>query len=224
MTWIDLQEPLPRESPQHYDPVAWPDEEIFKLPIPLSTSSRAFSEALDQRRTSRIFADLETTDLAHFFWHTARIQSTLGSLLGFPQTLRPVASAGALHPIHVLVKQPTLPLWCRYEPSTHAMISLPTFTKILSDVEEKIGRAVETKNATVFLYFAEPGMVAAKYQNESSLVWRDVGALLGHSALVAADMRLAFCPLGMTGHEWAQRLNQQGQLAGVGVALLGKLV
>lgn len=223
MTWIDLQDPLPRERQQPYEPITWPDEEFVKLPVPVSTSGKTFSEVLDQRRTTRKFACVETADLAYFFWNTARIQGTLGSALGFVQTFRPVASAGAVHPIHILVKRPASSTWCRYEPSMHAMIALPTFTNSLSDVDEKIGSAVDAANATILLYVAEPGMTAAKYQNEASLIWRDAGALLGHSALVAADMGLSYCPLGLTGNVWAKRLNQQGQLAGVGVALLGKL-
>lgn len=223
MTWINLQDPLPRERQQPYEPISWPDEEFVKLPIPVSMSGKTFGEVLEQRRTIRKFASADTSDLAHFFWNTARIQGTLGSSLGFVQTFRPVASAGAVHPIHILVKRPESLQWCRYDPSMHAMIALPTFANALSDVDEKIGSVVDASNATILIYVAEPGMTAAKYQNETSLIWRDAGALLGHSALVAADMGLAYCPLGLSGHVWAERLNQQGQLAGVGVALLGKL-
>lgn len=71
------------------------------------------------------------------------------------------------------------------------------------------------------LLVAEPGMYAAKYQACESLVWRDAGVLVGYLSLVAEVLGLDFCPLGSTGGSALGYLDQQPQLLGVGVALVG---
>lgn len=80
---------------------------------------------------------------------------------------------------------------------------------------------VPAPEATKTLLVAEPGKTQAKYFNHESLVWRDAGALLATMGFVAEALNLNYCPIGITGEPWASMLSSEGNLVGVGAALIG---
>lgn len=111
--------------------------------------------------------------------------------------------------------------WWWYQPDQHRLAELKGADVALAGLYELSLQVLAGSDATRLLFLAEPGKTLGKYQNGYSLVWRDAGALLGVMSLTATAQGLHFCPLGITGEPWASALADQGQLAGVGLALLG---
>lgn len=221
MTWIDLGDPLPRPSPEQYRPIDWEVGEVFQLPICSSGLTLAFGEVLDARVSRRDFGVVNDSQLSAFLWHTCRTRWVGASELGFDLEHRASPSAGAIHPIHVVLKRPGCGRWWLYQPRSHELRELKHGDGKLAGLYEQSLKVLEGDDAVRILFLAEPGKTLGKYQDGCSLVWRDAGALLAVMALTATAQGLNFCPLGITGEPWASALADQGKLAGVGLALLG---
>ncbi|NHC06402.1 nitroreductase family protein [Azonexus fungiphilus] len=223
MTWIELGNPTPHTAPQHYTPINWQVGEAHYLPIPEQLIKAPFGEVISARRTRRSFGPISANDLGALLWASCRVEREGHHELGFSLTLRPVPSAGAIHPIHVIANGPADANWWLYNPSEHRLEQLVEVDPALADVRSMLENIVPPRDATILLFAAEPGKTFAKYAEACSLLWRDAGVLIGHLSLVAEALGLSFCPLGVTGDQWVKKLNQQGHLAGVGMALVGSM-
>ncbi len=220
MTWIDLGNPSPRVDFSVWQPVEWDAHIVELLAVPFDLNLPRFHEVVTSRRSQRSFGTLTSNQLAYFLWLTCRITTSGTDCLGFPITQRPTPSAGAIHPIHILIENERS-VWSRYVPESHGLAQIDQASSLLRDLCRKVREVLDPQLGTTLLFVAEPGKTASKYDYAASLVWRDAGILIGHMALVAESLRLNFCPLGITGEPWASELNEQGKLVGVGVALLG---
>lgn len=221
MTWIDLADPLPRRAPEPYTPVEWAVGEICSLPSFSGAPDRPFSEVLNARVSHRKFGSVDDQQLGSFLWEACRTRGVGASNLGFDLEHRAAPSAGAIHPIHVVVKRPGDNRWWLYEPRAHQLLELKGALAKLKGLYDLSLQVMQGDQSIRFLFLAEPGKTLGKYQDGCSLIWRDAGALLGVMALTATAQGLNFCPLGITGEPWASALTDQGKLAGVGLALLG---
>lgn len=126
------------------------------------------------------------------------MQGTGGDELGFALSHRPCPSAGAIHPIHLLVIDPQAGRWLRYDAVSHALDEVITQLEP-SGVLAEMHSVLPATSATLLILAAEPGKTAAKYEAAESLVWRDAGVLLGFLAVAAEALGLNYCPLGVTG-------------------------
>lgn len=209
-----LPEPTIRTSPQLYAPLRWPTERSEPLPPapPLSECG--------ERRSIRKFSRPSIAAISALLWHTARRQESLASPPGFDLQLRPIPSAGAIHPIHLLLEHPESGNWTRYDPRMHALDHLPELGA-LRTLRDAAGDYVNPGPGVLVLFAAEPGLTTAKYGDAASLVWRDAGVLQGAIALLAPSTGLGACLLGLTGHNCLNGLGEEGQLVGVGTAILG---
>ena len=226
MTWIDLGNPQPRSQALRHTPVQWPDGErialssVAALPSHHPVFSRSIVELATRRRSARAFAPLPRDRLGWLLELVDRQLASGSEDLGFALTQRPAPSAGAIHPVHLIVQDPALSGWHRYDPAGHALVSVPCAVDVL-EVRRHMDELVAAPTATLLLLAAEPGKTASKYANSCSLVWRDAGVLLGYLSLAAEALNLAFVPLGVTADPWVGRLVDEPGLAGVGAALVG---
>lgn len=218
-TWLDS--PIPRLEPVAYAPWVWPID--YSIALPVATSSTApWLEASVTRRSRRAFAPLGLEQIGTLFWHTLHCQRTADSPLGFVLQQRPVPSAGAIHPIHLVMQMPDAPsVWARYNPLSHTLDVIGASAGVLDALRIEANRVVVAEPGSLLLFIAEPAMTAAKYENPESLVWRDAGAIQGMLGLAAEALDLNYCLLGITGDPWVGQLTQQCQLVGVGIAALG---
>jgi SagB-type dehydrogenase family enzyme len=229
MTWIDLGNPVPhthraedaRPPQSPYEPYKWPVGEIRALGIPTSIEEKPFFRVLDSRRSRRDFAPISAGDLSGLLWHSTRVVEHSKSSLGFELEMRPTPSGGAIHPIHIVIKNPNDPNGWRYDALSHALFEIPGSNALMEGVIEHSDQLLPPSGATRLIFVAEPGKTFAKYHDGCSLIWRDAGAMLGVLALVAEGLGLNFCPLGITGEPWVRKLAPEGILAGVGIALVG---
>lgn len=225
MTWIDLGEPIPRSRSRHYDLYNWRNGEFISLSDPLSGTlmTADFFVTLKQRKSRREFAPLERDILSAFLWHSASSREAIPSEMGFDLERRSAPSAGAIHPIHLLLQLSGDPRWWRYEPTYHLLIEVLDAEAKLEGLSTLSQSVLYSEHAVKILLVAESGKVSSKYHNACSLVWRDAGVLVGVMSLTAQALGLSFCPLGITGEPWVRQLDVQNQLAGVGMVLLGNL-
>jgi SagB-type dehydrogenase family enzyme len=220
--WIDFGVPKPRCAPLEYIPFEWPYTAIESLPLPTERLDIGFFHVLEKRRSVRDHGDLSISDLASLLWFTCRIKSWGdNSALGFPCSLRPVPSAGAIHPIHVLISSPTSGGWKRYIPESHSFGTIDA--NVVSDIpfRETLAEFFPCSHSIIISLVAEPGKTASKYEFPESLVWRDAGVLQGFFAITAAALDINLCPVGVTGAPLAFNLDKEGHLLDVGVLLLG---
>lgn len=222
MNWIDLGNPHPRTNPKRHTPIHWFQAESIALSRPkdLSKIECSFFETLANRRTLRDFSPLPLDQLSLMMWVTSRTQESGNSDLGFPLSLRPCPSAGAIHPVHLLIIRPSDNNWYRYDPLNHSLNVVPSKVSAQS-VWDSMQHVLSAPAATLLLLAAEPGMTLAKYEDAESLVWRDAGVLIGYLTLVAQALGLNLCPLGITGEPWISQLIDQPGLVGVGAAFVG---
>lgn len=221
MTWINLGNPIPKPVNTQHKLYQWETGEIRRLAAGAHSAMPPLSQVLEERRTMRQFELLDDDHLAGFLWHACRSRETWASDLGFDLEFRATPSAGAIHPIHLIINQPGDPRWWLYQPNGHFLVELTAASLKLEGLREQSQRVVDAPQATLLLLVAEPSKTLAKYQDACSLIWRDAGALLAVMALTAHGMGLNFCPLGTTGEPWASSLAEQSELAGVGMAFLG---
>ncbi|WP_308389820.1 nitroreductase family protein [Acidithiobacillus sp. AMEEHan] len=177
---------------------------------------------LERRQTRRGFKKpIDDEKLGEFFWLSCRSRSSHSSPFGPDQESRVHPSAGALHPIHVLVSRSAGP-WMRYDPVEHALIELPGSTNSAAAGRNAANRIFNLNQGVLLGLVAEPGKTEAKYDNHETLVWRDAGVLLGYMSLIAEALHLDFCPLGITGQtHLTDFLPEASRLQAAGLAVLG---
>ncbi|MDC6379884.1 hypothetical protein BW687_006780 [Pseudomonas graminis] len=221
MEWIKLGSPIIKAEPGHYQPFTWPAGTFHALPEIKDVGDEGILSLLDRRRTSRTFGALSECQLGQLLWRCARTQAIAESDYGFDLELRPTPSAGALHPIHILLQRPGAPNWLRYDSRRHGLVEVAESAGAFAGLKEQCDEVLPTEQATRLLLVAEPGKTYAKYHHGESLIWRDAGALLAVMAMIAEALDCSFCPLGITGEPWAGRLAHAGVLTGVGIAVVG---
>jgi hypothetical protein len=220
MLWIDLKNPCLNGEPKQYEPVIWELSNIEVLPPPVVSTEQSIESIINSRRSRRDFGLLTREQLSTILWLSCRTIEKKISDIGIPIERRPVASSGAIHPIHVLIGKADSP-WFRYNTDNHTIEELCGSMVPSTNLFTEVTQVLPPGDASILLFVAEPEKVFAKYDNANSLIWRDAGVLLGHLAIVAESLKLNFCPLGITGEPWVSNLDKQNRLFGVGVALIG---
>lgn len=213
----------PRSEPQQYEPIQWPEGQRVQLMPRSAGLSVDLVELMEQRQTRRDFACKPNIgELGELLWLACRSRSSRPSVYGPNQESRPHPSAGALHPIHVLVVLDAQAMY-RYDPALHALLELPNSAENAAYVLDIVRSSVDLGCGYVLALIAEPGKTGSKYEDPDSLILRDAGVVLGYLSFVAEALGLAFCPLGITGNPGlTQRLPCGNALRAVGLAVLGK--
>ncbi|MDP9649676.1 nitroreductase family protein [Paraburkholderia caledonica] len=238
MTWMDLGNPALRTEPGFYTPVSWAEGPAIALDEPSEDStgstdtfashtegnttdlSDGFDALVASRRTRYDFHGIDLPSLGQLFSLTCRVSLIGTSALGFPLSQRPAPSAGAIHPVHVVVHLPGAARLHRYDPFGHGLRPLTCHIR-LTQLRDAMNCVVDGRNAALLMFVAEPGKTLAKYEAGCSLIWRDAGILQGYFSMAAESLGLNFVPLGVTGDPWAGQLVEQAGLTGVGVAYVG---
>lgn len=140
----------------------------------------------------------------------------------YRRSRRPSASAGALHPVDLLLVHPASRVF-RYDPMTHCLQRLrivrqEPFDAFITDCSMVLPQA----GGTALVLVGDLARVDAVYDNPASLLWRDAGALLQTLGLVSAVYRLAFCPVGILGGTVVRALELPPRAVALGVAIIGR--
>lgn len=224
MSSKNLGIPFPRSEALIYSPLEWPESNIYPLEdiqlSALSHSARSFAAIMAERQTRYGFGAMSMQELGSLLALTCKVRSVGSCQMGFPLSKRPAPSAGAIHPIHVVIHLADSPVLHRYDPFAHALLEL-TCKVNTSDLRCAMNNVVNCGDGVLLMFVAEFGLTDAKYENAESLVWRDAGILQGYFSIAAESLSLRFVPLGITGEPWASSITGQRGLTGVGCAVVG---
>lgn len=211
-------DPRPRATPSPYVPFRWPVTHRIALEPGSATHLVDLADILANRRSHRPGVTPTIESIGVLLWQVSRTLSVAPSPYGFELERRPIPSAGALHPIHMLVRWPAETAWTRYDSRAHQLECLADEKGHLSGLAQHTLHVAGATDGVVMAFVAEPGRTASKYENSDSLVWRDAGVLQGTLCAVAPAVGLQVCLLGPTGDAWISRLANESQLRGAGLA------
>lgn len=202
--------PLPAVRPP------WPGEKI-DLRESRAAHAEAFSpvaKLLRERHSTRSFDDRDPVtlaELAQFFDGTARVLSTSegavdlgdgGPVVGY--TARPYPSAGASYELELYLAVNVCAGLARgfyhYDASAHALVPIngptPEFDTLLAGAQAAMGAPAAPQ--VLITIAARFGRMTWKYSSLAyGLILKDVGVLLQSFYLMATDMELGGCAIGI---------------------------
>ncbi|WP_250495405.1 hypothetical protein [Caballeronia sp. GAWG1-1] len=132
---------------------------------------------------------------------------------------RPALSAGALHPISVVLFDGSAVFRVNVESCTLDELTFPS-----EERSNWVGRCrflLPRADGAFMALIADMGRPKVAYKNGESLILRDAGAMLQTLALAAEYFGLGFSPLGILGNEVVDALPKHEQLLAVGGAVVG---
>lgn len=213
--------PFPRFIEIEAPEFRYVSKSTIHLPIPDLVPTIPFFSVLATRRSNRNFQALSTKSLSDLLWFTNEIIATSQAPNGNIYTLRPVPSAGAVHPIYILVIQPSktpLELFV-YSAEQHLLNLVDTDNFVLANFIQHVNESLAIQEGTLLWFIGHLEKTRAKYFNCESLVWRDAGCLLFAIQIAATALGLNSCPLGTLGRPYLDSLFEGEIISGGGVLI-----
>ena len=201
MANIDDQ-PIRLEAPGPYERAQLPLLRELPLPTPAELGG-TFIDVLQRRRSAEVFAPIATNELATWLYYTDSVQAVNSEDPN--RQRRYVASFGALHPSHILLGGPE-GAWRVYVPERHTLGDISVDAGASKALHARARECFQADRATLVALLGNSDLATHYYLNPLPLMLRDGGVLLGHAAMVAAALGLAFRILGSTGTPILERL------------------
>ena len=216
-------DPLPRQTPLPFRRIEWPVSRSMVLPAPVPPPMTDFASVIAARQSSRHIRRSSLRETANFLAFACAVRSTWGT--DSERSSRPAHSAGALHPVEVLlVAGARRERIFRIDPSLGVLQSLYIeCIPSLRSLSAKLAAMLPDAHCDYLVLLADPALTGSWYFDPESLIWRDAGALMQTLHICATAYRLAFCPAGITGAELAAAIFGDGsRMIGAGVAVVGR--
>lgn len=207
-----------RADPAPYDRKPIPVSSVRSLPPP-APPSVSFLAALHERRSAEHIGPVPVEPLASWLYFVGSVQQRMRTDKN--RQRRFVASFGALHPAHIIIKTATQ--WSAYLPETHELGAIEVDDSVGAQLALRAGAYFDGQQGTLIVLISDLDLANHYYSNAEPLVLRDGAILMGHGALVAAALGLAFRVLGGTEPQLARRLIPKLQFAAMptGLAWIG---
>ena len=199
----------------------YPINEVIKLSRDIKPLDKRFDTVISSRKSIRLFKQLELTQIGDILWYVAKVRDTYHQDNGYILTHRGTASAGARHPIDIIINIPVLSKgdFYYYNPFEHSLNNLKEFEG--NNLIAHVNNIIDTKNATIIWLVAHKYRTQAKYSDADSLIWRDAGALINGIQMVCSAMDLNSCPIGSLGEPYISGYFNQEGIVGAGGLLIG---
>jgi SagB-type dehydrogenase family enzyme len=200
MSWDKslFDSPRPRARVILPQPLSAPIAGLRRLTIPTEELQESWGTLLARRQTEYKSTPIDMETAGSICWLTSRNAGVLGRendrLLH-----RPTPSAGALHPIELVVTglSGNPGAWW-YRANEHAFGLLDVVDSKLSALETEAAGCLPVKPSTQIWLVGDLEKVAAKYERPETLLLRDAGFLLCTLTFTATAMGLAPVPIGVT--------------------------
>jgi hypothetical protein len=162
--------------------------------------AKSFRDVALSRRTMRVAGPMALSDLMTLVRFVAA-RREIGIAENSGRSRKITVSAGALHPIDVLiVAGPGVSEPIVYSDADDLFGSVPLINDHdFSSEIEKLENMLPHAKGHLLLFTGDLDMVDRAYENPASLLWRDAGAVLQSLAFAATALDLAFVPLGSLG-------------------------
>ncbi|RYZ86869.1 MAG: hypothetical protein EOP04_12960, partial [Proteobacteria bacterium] len=152
----------------------YPTGAVQFLSVPESSPNPDFFAVLDCRTSNRLFRNLEQSQLESLLWHSMRVKNVRYSEVGNLYSFRPAPSAGAIHPIDLILFPPGESECPKlFDPFSHALKDLVVSTNKVNSFLEHVDHCLDRGQGTLLWFAAQPELTAAKYDSPASLYWRD---------------------------------------------------
>ena len=203
----------------------WATTGVMERSITEWRAEKSFDEVMELRRSPSAIGEVNLECTLGFVRHVFQARE-VGHGENFGLSRKPSISAGALHPIDVLivagpeVQEPIL-FSDRNSKCLTLSVKCPnTLANAVADCSE----ILPTARGHLLLFAGDMRRVAEKYRPAESLLWRDAGAALQTCAMAAFAYGLAFCPLGDTGRAILDQLDPpHGEFVALGLGVFGQV-
>ena len=165
----------------------------------------SFAAVLEARHSVREFGAPNEADLLDLLTFAARSRFEWPTQDGRIASSRPSPSAGALHPIEIVIAalevRGLVPGMYWFDPVQCRLAVLPASYDEAREVavRAQAALAVDDTPPTVLCLVAELQRTLSRYAGGMSLILRDSGAMMATMCLVATALGLASCPVGIGG-------------------------
>lgn len=221
-----MNNPTPRDKESDVNQSIYRISKTFNLPKPEQFPDKPFLTVLTTRKSSREFGFIGLEQLSEVLWLSAKVKSSKPQGNGYILTNRPSPSAGARHPIDLIVSSPMLDdgkSLFYYNPFNHSLNKLEFGEGISGDkLKKHLLESFPTgESATVIWFVAHKDRTEAKYEYADSLIWRDIGALASYIQLVCNYSQINSCIGGTLGYPFFSELFPYENVLSGGCILLG---
>lgn len=217
-----MNDPYPKKKPDFCKPFIYSTKSKHSLKRNFSPLKKDFYSVIENRRSTRDFSKITLNQLEEMLFYSSRITSINIDNFNYITTKRNVPSAGARHPIDLLVSLPEKERKLNYyNPLDHSLNELFVEDSKLVNFFSKINENLNLENACVIWFSIQINKTASKYNNPESLYWKDTGILLYHIQLISSYLGLKSCPLGTLASEPFNRLFEENTLISGGGILIG---
>lgn len=219
-----MNNPQPKPTEERVTSFDYPIQHTVKLSQDIDPLSARFDEVITSRKSQRTFSGINLQQLSNILWYTAKVKQTFVQENGYILTHRGTPSAGARHPIDMLIINRTLlnsNLPHYYNPFEHTLNMLDLSAQPVVDFIEHINAIISITNATIIWFVAHPERTEAKYENPETLIWRDAGALINSIQLTCAASNVNCCSIGSLGEPFIGNFFNQTDIFGAGGLLIG---
>ncbi|RJF97152.1 hypothetical protein D3871_00335 [Noviherbaspirillum saxi] len=197
------------------------------MPFLTKDAVQDFDDVVFARRTRYGGTPLSRENLAALLWRTAYCLQDQPLDQRIHAKRKPVISAGARHPIDIIVieRSPSMDLSTKlYDDLNHSLLTLDIASGAVRPLWDMASMAAKGTCSTLCWFVAQVGKTAGKYEWPDSLIWRDAGALLQQFSLVSHALSLGCVPLGPTGNPGIDDIfRSNGTLFGVGGCFVSEL-
>lgn len=214
---IHIEDPFPLEYSEFRE-YEWPVDAAIDIKPYIAPTGRSFVDVFEKRRSSRDLqsAPLELVTGALLYALAPRAISHGDRVM---RTRRPTISAGALHPISVILFDQSAAFRLNADELKLERLKYPNESRL--NWLTKCRRVLPDAKGAFLVLVADMARPRSGYANCESLVLRDAGALLQTIGLVSELFGLGYCPMGILGTEVVDALPCSQQLMPLGAAAIG---
>lgn len=200
---------------------------ISKIPLPEPLVREvSYAKVISDRQSRRTYGGpLKLSELSTILWDVFKIKKievdTKGNIVW---AHRGALSAGGLYSVETLITNISgyEDRLFYYNPYDHSLEELKITSNALLKLTSTADEIINGKNATLFIFIADPKNLYLKYKNAESLLWRDTGVIYALINLTAESLGLHACGLGTTFHPLIAKILQlENKIFGVGGYLIG---
>lgn len=218
-----MKDPYPKIKEDDFTPFVYPVKSRQLLNRNFNPPSKDFLPTIFERKSSRDFSKLTLIQLEELLFYSCKITSIELDDSGFLKSKRVVPSAGARHPVDLLVSMPDdLRTLNYYNPLDHSLSELLLGQNRLDNFFSSINENLPIENACIIWFSIQTNKTASKYNNPSSLYWKDTGAIMYAIQLMATYLDLKSCPLGTLASNSFNQLFEELSLISGGGILVGR--
>lgn len=216
-----MNNPIPKDTFEKYEPFNYPVSSTIKLRDDFKNSDRNFIDVLLSRRSSDDVNYFNSHSIDELLFYSAKIQLIGEDISGFPVSKRAAPSAGARHPIDLLISMPeknSVRELSIYNPMDHSLGKLSIPNRDLELFFREVNNNKQIKDACLIWFSIQYQKTSSKYFNPESLYWKDVGAFLYCIQIVATYLKMKSCPLGtLASQSFPKLFNTEKLISGGGI-------